>query len=130
MCHVRLIVSEPARDKHLSEHVAALYSAFYAVVRRIPPGKVVTYGQLAELAGRPGAARAAGAAMRVSPPELGLPWQRVLGKKSKGQGGVSIHDPIGGAIQRQLLEAEGVVFSESGAVSLARFGWLPEDGHL
>ena len=67
--------------------------------------------------------------MRVSPPELGLPWQRVIGKKRKGQGGVSIHDPIGGAVQRQLLEAEGVVFSESGAVSLARFGWLPEDAH-
>lgn len=127
MCHVRLVVSESVRGKQLSEHVGALYAAFYAVVRRIPPGTVITYGQLAELAGRPGAARAAGAAMRVAPPELGLPWQRVIGKKGKGQGGVSIHDPIGGAVQRQLLEAEGVVFSDSGSISLVQFGWLPED---
>lgn len=108
-------------------HIAKLYADFYAVVRRIPEGRVLTYGQLAELAGRPGAARAAGAAMRCSPEHLGLPWQRVIGKKSRGQGRVSILDPIGGAVQRQLLEEEGVVFSESGGVRLADFGWLPEE---
>ncbi len=64
--------------------------------------------------------------MRCIPKALGLPWQRVLGKKSKGQGRVSILDPIGGAIQRKLLEEEGVAFSHSGGVSLTNFGWLPE----
>ena len=96
------------------------------MVRGIPAGRVLTYGQLAELAGRPGAARAAGAAMRVVPEELGLPWQRVVGKKSRGQGKVSILDPIGGAIQRQILESEGVVFSESGGIRLQDYGWIPE----
>lgn len=109
-----------------AEHIAKLYADIYAVVRKIPKGRVITYGQLAELAGRPGAARAAGAAMRAAPEALGLPWQRVLGKKARGQGRVSILDPIGGAIQRQLLEEEGVVFSESGGVSLASYGWIPE----
>ncbi len=118
-------MSERSKDKGLGEHVQALYNAMYQVVRRIPSGRVITYGQLAELAGRPGAARAAGAAMRAVPPELGLPWQRVLGKRSKGQGQVNIHDPIGGAVQRQLLEAEGVVFSASGGVSLRDYGWMP-----
>lgn len=113
-------------DASEAEHVAKLYRDFYDVVRKIPEGRVVTYGQLAELAGRPGAARAAGAAMRCIPEELGLPWQRVIGKKGPGHGKVSIHDPVGGAIQRQMLEAEGVVFSDSGGVRLADFGWIPE----
>ena len=113
-------------DSGQAEHIAKLYADMYAVVRQIPKGRVLTYGQLAELAGRPGAARAAGAAMRVVPEDLGLPWQRVVGKKAKGQGRVSILDPIGGAVQRQLLEGEGVVFSESGGISLARFGWIPD----
>jgi methylated-DNA-protein-cysteine methyltransferase-like protein len=112
-------------DSTEAEHIARLYADIYAVVRQIPKGRVVTYGQLAELAGRPGAARLAGAAMRAVPAELGLPWQRVIGKKGKGTGKVSIHDPVGGAIQRQMLEAEGVVFSESGSVRLADFGWIP-----
>ena len=109
-----------------AEHIARLYGDIYEVVRRIPRGRVITYGQLAELAGRPGAARMAGAAMRVVPEHLTLPWQRVIGKKGKGLGKVSIHDPVGGAIQRQMLEAEGVVFSESGGIKLATFGWIPE----
>ena len=107
-------------------HLARLYADIYAVVRRIPRGRVITYGQLAELAGRPGAARAAGAAMRGVPETLGLPWQRVVGKKARGQGKVNILDPVGGAIQRQLLESEGVMFTASGGIRLDEFGWLPE----
>ena len=64
--------------------------------------------------------------MRVVPRELGLPWQRVVGKRAKGMGKVSIHDPVGGAIQRQLLEEEGVCFTESGGIRLADYGWVPE----
>lgn len=105
--------------------IRALYAAMYRVVRRIPRGKVVTYGQLAELAGAPGAARAAGAAMKTSPPELGLPWQRVVGSGGRGLGKVNIHDPIGGAMQRAMLEAEGVRFSARGTIALADHGWAP-----
>jgi methylated-DNA-protein-cysteine methyltransferase-like protein len=121
VCELRWAVS----DSEEAQHIARLYGDIYAVVRRIPRGQVLTYGQVAELAGRPGAARLAGAAMRVVPKHLRLPWQRVIGKKAKGLGKVSIHDPVGGAIQRQMLEAEGVVFSESGSVKLADFGWIP-----
>lgn len=124
MCHVLPRMSDSGKNSD-AEHIAALYKDIYAVVRRIPHGKVLTYGQLAELAGRPGAARAAGAAMRVVPKELFLPWQRVVGKKGKQTGKVSILDPIGGAIQRQLLEDEGVQFSEAGTISLIDYGWLP-----
>ena len=107
--------------------MSRLYERIYAVVRRIPSGQVATYGQVAELAGMPGAARVAGAAMRASLPARGLPWQRVVGKRSGAVAQVSIHDPVGAGIQRALLEEEGVRFSASGGISLRAYGWLPED---
>ena len=108
-------------------HVGRLYRHIYAVVRRIPRGKVATYGQVAELAGIPGAARVVGAAMRALPSELGLPWQRVVGKRSPTLAQVAILDPVGAGIQRAMLEAEGVVFTTRDAIRLADHGWLPGD---
>ena len=110
------------------DHVADLYRRIYQVVRRIPRGRVATYGQLAELAGIPGGARVAGAAMRGCPSELGLPWHRVVGKRSRGMAKVSILDPVGGGIQRSMLEDEGVLFTAAGSIRLDDFGWLPTDG--
>lgn len=106
-------------------HVSELYRAIYAVVRRIPRGRVATYGQVAELAGIPGGGRVAGAAMKVSAPEQGLPWHRVIGKRSRGVGLIRIHDPVGAGIQRSMLEDEGVTVSDAGSIKLADHGWLP-----
>jgi methylated-DNA-protein-cysteine methyltransferase-like protein len=106
-----------------SDPVARLYDQFYAVVRRVPRGRVVTYGQVAELAGHPGASRAVGAAMRASSGR-GLPWQRVVGKHARNLGRVAILDPVGGAIQRGLLEREGITFTPSGHIPLDRFAWV------
>jgi methylated-DNA-protein-cysteine methyltransferase-like protein len=110
-----------------ADPIERLYREFYAVVRRIPRGRVVTYGQVAELAGHPGAARAVGAAMRASSGR-GLPWQRVVGKHAKNLARVAILDPIGGSVQRQLLEREGVAFTPSGYIPLDRFAWLAHPG--
>lgn len=107
------------------EHVLQLYRSIYAVVRRIPSGRVATYGQVAELAGIPGGARVAGAAMKTSKPTDRLPWQRVIGKAGTTRGRIAIHDPVGAAVQRQLLEAEGVTIGDSGLIALDVFGWLP-----
>jgi methylated-DNA-protein-cysteine methyltransferase-like protein len=115
-------------SSEMTEHVEKLYRAIYAVVRRIPVGQVATYGQVAELAGIPGGARVAGAAMKVSKPGDRLPWQRVIGKASPHRGRIAIHDPVGAAVQRQLLGREGVVIGESGLVALDRYGWLPSAG--
>ena len=122
----RPTTGDDSRDD--ATHVGRIYARIYQVVRQIPHGKVATYGQVAELAGMPGAARVVGTAMRVSTPEMALPWQRVVGKRSATSGRVSIHDPMGAAVQMALLEAEGVVFSRAGSISLARFGWLPTAG--
>lgn len=91
------------------------------VVKKIPRGRVMTYGDVARAAGMPGAARVVGYAMRA----LGrsVPWQRVLGRRSPRTAHVTIGDPRGKAEQRRLLEREGVRFDARGGVSLADFGW-------
>jgi methylated-DNA-protein-cysteine methyltransferase-like protein len=110
-----------------AEHIAALYQRIYRLIRRVPRGTVATYGQIAELSGLPRGGRVVGYALRVSTPAMGLPWQRIVGKRGRDLGRIAILDPVGGAIQRQLLEAEGVEVSDAGAISLVRFGWLPTD---
>lgn len=99
----------------------------YAVVRKIPRGQVITYGQLAELAGSPGGARLAGAAMKASD---GLPWQRVVARAGPRRGRIAIHDPIGAAVQRQRLAAEGVTVTAAGTIDLSRHGWLGVEGSV
>lgn len=112
-----------------SDHVRELYRRIHQVVRKIPKGSVATYGQVAELAGIPGGARVAGAALKTSKPADRLPWQRVIGKAGRLRGRIAIHDPVGAAVQRQLLEDEGVAVGDSGLVALDVFGWLaPERG--
>ena len=109
-----------------SEHLAELYKELYVVIRNIPRGRVATYGQVAELAGIPGGARIAAASLKVSKPADRLPWQRVIGKARAGRGRIAIHDPVGAAIQRQLLIDEGVEINDTGIVNLDTYGWLPK----
>ncbi len=111
-------------DDRPGAHLARLFALIYAVARRIPRGRIATYGQVAELAGLPGGSRVAGAAMKASEPSDRVPWQRVVGKRGR-QGRIAIHDPVGAAVQRQLLEREGVVVSDRGLIELDEFGWLP-----
>ena len=90
------------------------------MIRRIPRGRVATYGQIARLAGLPGHARQVGYALHALPASTALPWQRVV----NASGGISLRSANGAAIsQRILLEREGVVFDARGRIALARFGW-------
>jgi methylated-DNA-protein-cysteine methyltransferase-like protein len=102
------------------------WAVYYRVVARIPRGRVATYGQVALLAGTPRAARQVGyalAALRGT--RHRIPWQRVLGARSRGLAAISILDPMGSAVQQALLEREGVEVDARGRVSLERFGWRP-----
>ena len=94
----------------------------YDVVRRVPRGKVATYGQIATIAGLDGHARQVGYAMAAIGRVSTVPWQRVI----NAQGRISMRSegPGGSIIQQQLLEREGVVF-RGGRVDLKRFGWKP-----
>ncbi len=107
-----------------SAHLQQLFRRIKTVIRKIPRGLVATYGQIAELAGVPGGARIAAAALKTSKPADQLPWQRVIGKAGRLRGRIAIHDPVGAAIQRELLGAEGVEIGDTGLVALDRFGWL------
>ncbi len=100
------------------------WAAIYRVVRRVPRGRITTYGAVAILAGRPRGARQVGyalAALRGT--RHRVPWQRVLGARPRRTAAVSILDPMGAAVQRHLLEREGIAFDARGRVSLERFGW-------
>ena len=91
--------------------------AVYALVRRVPAGHVVTYGQVATLLGRPRAARAVGGAMRRCPDDV--PWHRVV----NAQGGISRRRHEGSMLtQRIRLEHEGVRLRR-GRVPLSRYRW-------
>ena len=94
----------------------------YAVVRRIPKGRVATYGQVAELAGLGGHARQVGYALHAIPAGDSLPWHRVV--NARGQ--VSPRaEPGSDHLQRNLLEREGMAFDEHGRLDLRRHRWRP-----
>jgi methylated-DNA-protein-cysteine methyltransferase-like protein len=99
------------------------YESIYRIVRRIPRGRVATYGQVAELAGLAGHARQVGYALHALPDHSSLPWQRVV----NARGEVSPRSdgsPMAG-LQRVLLQAEGVAFDAAGRIPLRRFRWRP-----
>ena len=98
------------------------YSRIYAIVRRIPRGRVATYGQVAALAGMPGAARQVGWALSALDADDDVPWHRVL----NAQGEISPRGTREAVdLQRALLESEGVKLSHRGRVDLARYAWEP-----
>ena len=99
-----------------------VFSAFYAVVRRIPAGAVATYGQVARLAGMPRSARLVGYAM-ASCRDPSVPCHRVVDRFG---GTKAAFDTFAPGTQRALLEAEGVPFRPDGTVDLDLCLWAPE----
>jgi methylated-DNA-protein-cysteine methyltransferase-like protein len=98
------------------------YERIYAVVRRIPRGRIATYGQIATLAGLAGHARQVGYALNAMPDDPTIPWHRVINSKGEIS---SRAEPGATSEQRRLLEAEGIVFDDRGRVPLRRFQWRP-----
>jgi methylated-DNA-protein-cysteine methyltransferase-like protein len=97
-----------------------MYEQIYEVIRRIPPGRVATYGQIARLAGMPRDARTVGWALRAMPEGSDVPWQRVI----NAQGRISFRPGSeGAALQQAMLEDEGIVFDRDGRVNLKVYGW-------
>ena len=92
-----------------------------ALIKRIPPGKVATYGLIATHAGNPRAARQVARILHSCSRKEGLPWHRVVNR----HGRISLKPFVGYEIQKQLLEQEGVLFSETDAIDLERFLWQP-----
>lgn len=107
------------------------YQQIYAVVRKIPRGKVLTYGQVAELAGLYGKARLAGYALFRVELESDIPWQRVVNIK----GEISYSEARGGGdyLQKTLLEQEGIEFKQENSptdklcqrIDMKKHRWQP-----
>jgi methylated-DNA-protein-cysteine methyltransferase related protein len=100
--------------------VKGFFERVYALVAEIPAGNVATYGQIAFLLDQPHNARVVGWAMRKPPGELNLPAHRVVNKTGR----LSPAYAFGGQeVQRLMLEAEGITFSEQGRIHVRRHLW-------
>jgi methylated-DNA-protein-cysteine methyltransferase related protein len=93
----------------------------YDLVRNIPAGRVMTYGQIASVLGGGYTARTIGYVMHGSPDDV--PWQRVINSQGKCSTG-RLTIPLN--LQQEFLEAEGIEFKPSGKCDLARYLWYPE----
>jgi methylated-DNA-protein-cysteine methyltransferase-like protein len=93
----------------------------YEYVEQIPPGHVMTYGQLAGLCGSPRAARVVGGIAHYGPESL--PWQRVVNKR----GGMASGYPGGRRIQATLLAAEGLELQDEVIVGIETYIWWPSE---
>jgi methylated-DNA-protein-cysteine methyltransferase-like protein len=94
----------------------------FEIVRRIPTGRVMTYGQLAEILGEGYTARTVGFVMHSADPSV--PWQRVINAQGACSTGRVIVPPD---LQQRMLTSEGVVFNEKGRCDLSRYRWTPEE---
>jgi methylated-DNA-protein-cysteine methyltransferase-like protein len=110
----------PAKAKALTS-----YERVYAAVRKIPAGRVTTYGAIARMAGLGAHARLVGYALSNLADGTGVPWHRVI----NAQGKLSLERAASssGTTQRLRLLREGVKVDAAGRVSLARFGWRVDD---
>lgn len=96
------------------------YRIIYESIKKIPKGKVTTYGDIARLCGLLNCARIVGYALRSLPEGSSIPWHRVV--NSQGRISFPLNSP-GYQMQRKLLEAEGIVFSKN-KIDLSIYDWL------
>ena len=105
----------PANDKAYQERV-------YEIVRKIPRGRVMTYGQIAGILGEGYTPRTVGYVMHAAETEGG-PWQRVINSQGKCSTG-RLTIPLN--LQQSMLEQEGVEFDAKGRCDLGKYEWWPE----
>lgn len=109
------------RDRQPAARPRGSYADFYRVVAQIPVGRVATYGQVATLADRPGAARQVGYALAALPAGSDVPWHRVV--NARGEISARAGTTPFARIQRDLLLSEGVVFDANHRIDLETYRW-------
>ncbi len=107
--------NEQVNDQKYRERV-------YEIVNEIPPGRVMTYGQIAEILGASYTPRTVGFVMHGADTNK-VPWQRVINSQGACSTGKMMM-PIN--LQQKMLEDEGIVFNEKGRCDLKKYLWLPE----
>lgn len=97
----------------------SFYHRVVDTIKRIPKGQVITYGQIAKLAGNPHSARQVAYILHSSSSKENLPWHRVINRK----GCIALKHKHGYELQKQLLEDEGLFLDENGCIDLKRYLW-------
>jgi len=107
-------------NNNLEFYPVTFYQRVYCLVRRVPTGRVVSYGAVAAALGEPRRARAVGFALHLLSPDTDVPWQRVINARA----GISIRgDDIRARVQQDLLTSEGVWFNAREKTDFSRFGY-------
>ncbi len=101
--------------------VTGFHQRVIELIRKIPEGRVATYGQIAALAGHPRAARQVVMILHSSSRKEHLPWHRVVNQQRR----ISLKPGSGYEIQKALLEKEGITFDSSGTIDFDRHLWSP-----
>ena len=99
--------------------VSSFYIRAIEIIKKIPKGKVATYGQIAKFAGNPQGSRQIARILHSSSEKHELPWHRVINSKGR----ISLNPGDGYELQKMLLENEGIQFDENDRIDLSRFGW-------
>lgn len=110
------MVAQKASYRYMNNQLDKAYR-IYTVIAAIPYGNVISYGDVARLAGLPRGARLVGWVLKKLPEETQLPWHRVV----NAQGKLISHNQQ----QRQRLLAEGITFKSNSHVDLKLYGWIP-----
>jgi methylated-DNA-protein-cysteine methyltransferase-like protein len=113
---------KPRPEEHAAADDAGYRERVFEIVRRIPAGRVMTYGQLAVLLGEGYTARTVGYVMHAA--DDSVPWQRVINAQGACSTGRVVLPPD---LQQRMLESEGVAFDARGRCDLARLRWTPEE---
>lgn len=113
---------KPRIDDSATADDAGYRERVFEIVRRIPAGRVMTYGQLADILGEGYTARTVGYVMHAA--DDSVPWQRVINAQGACSTGRVVLPPD---LQQRMLEAEGVAFDARGRCDLARLRWTPEE---
>jgi methylated-DNA-protein-cysteine methyltransferase-like protein len=109
--------------EHAVQESASYRERVYEIVRRIPLGSVMTYGQIAEMLGEGYTPRTVGFVMHAANEET-TPWHRVINSQGACSTGRVVLPPDK---QQRMLEAEGIVFDARGRCDLGRYRWTPEE---
>ncbi len=102
--------------------MGGFFKRVHEIVSGIPPGRVITYGQVAAMAGNPRASRAVGYALRAIPEGVDIPWHRVVNSRGEISSRRTLQGDDDRILQRVLLESEGVEFCPRGRIDLKIFG--------
>lgn len=116
-------MSDEFPDKLQNDTAAERRTTLYTVLAQVPPGKVVTYGQLADMAGLGRAARWVGRTLGQLPEDSTLPWHRVVGAGGRLS---LVQGSVGGDEQRARLRGEGLLIMKN-HVDIRRHGWRPSE---